>query len=157
MKRLLCSLLILCLVPALAFCVDEVETLTYGHNQFAPLTGAHELTGEPEVTPTSTGAIYSYTVEGVDVGFIVKDGRVSICFCRAKEEFLGEFLSQATSALYNICGADSISYWYPNLFDQFLTARAGNVSETKPFIDKVCIFEMERENGLYTFMAAKLY
>ena len=145
------------MVPALAFCVDEVETLTYGHNQFAPLTGAHELTGEPEVSPTETGAIYTYNVEGVAVGFIVKNDRVSTCFCRAKEESVGEFLSQATSALYNICGADSISYWYPNLFDQFLMARAGIESETKPFIDKVCIFVIERENGVYTFMAAKLY
>ena len=157
MKRLLIFLLILCVVPVIAFGVDEVEVMLYGHNIYASLTGAQEVTGEAEITVNGENTLYSYTVNGVDFGYVVKEGKVKTCFCRAKEENAGELLSQAASALYNICGTDSISYWYVNLFDQFLTARAGKTSETNPYVNNVCMFQIERKNGIYTFIAAILY
>ena len=157
MKRFLCTLMVLCLIPVIAFAVDDIDVMVYGHNIYAALTGAQELTGEPNITKNDDNTVYIYSTGSVDVGFIVKESKVSTCFCRATEENAGEMLSQAASALYNICGTNNISYWYTNLLDQFFKARAGEKTETPPFIENVCMFTLRKENGVYTFLAAKLY
>ena len=158
MKRVLCASLALCLIPFCALGVTDVETMVYGHNIYVAMTGAAELTGVPEQKTTSKGqTIYTYTVNGVDVGFIVKDGMVSSVYCRASEEHTGEMLAQSAAALYNVCGTNNIDYWYFALLDQYLSARSGETTETKPFIKDVCIFEIYKDaQGAYVFLASVL-
>lgn len=159
MKRMIVAIAAAVMIVTPVLAATDLEVMIYGHNTFSSITGAAELAGEPTVfeTKDKTKTIYYFTVNGVDVGFIVKDGTVKSCYCRATEESIGEFLSQSASVLYNICGTESLSYWYPNLLDQFLTARSGETSDIHPFIENICAFEITKENGLYQMIAAKLY
>ena len=157
MKRFVCLLLVLFLAPVCAFGVSDFEVTVYGHNMYSSLTGAKELEGSPSVQVDGERTIYSYDLDGIDVGFFVEEEKVKTFYCRSNENNVGEFISQCASALYNICGAETLSVWYPYLIDQFLNARAGIESETKPFIQGVCIFSMTYSDGIYTFLAVILY
>ena len=140
--------------PALAEL--KPESAVFGHNLYSEVTGAAELTGIPTTKKASTGSIQYYTVNGVDVGFITDEsGSVTTVYCRAKEESAGEFLSQCASALYNIAG-ENVSYWYPRLLEQFISARSGNPTEEKPFIPGVCMFDIKKKGEIYQFLAAIL-
>ena len=158
MKRLIALLLACLLVVPCAFAssVSSVDTMIYGHNLYSDLTGAEELKGTPKTTTKGETSLCYFDVNGVRVGFILKSGKATSFYCIANEENVGEFLSQATSGLYNICGTDSLSYWYVNLFDQFLTARAGRESELNPFIENVCMFNITKKGSEYTFLATIL-
>lgn len=159
MKRILCVLLILCLLPACAFSVSNLETMVIQHNLYNLLTGAAEITGAPtKLGTTKNGIVYQYIVNGVKVGFFVDDDIVKGVYCKATEEYCGELLSQSASILYNICGTETSSYWYPSLLNQFLIARAGTnyKTEERPYIRNVCMFTMTKEDGVYTFLAAIL-
>lgn len=94
----------------------------------------------------------TYNVNGLDVGFGVKNDRVETFFCVGEEENIGEMLSQAAAALYNFAGVENVSYWYPNLLDQLLNARAGTETEKAPFIEGVCIFQLYRNKKQYFFI-----
>lgn len=159
MKKCFCFLLLVCFLPVFAF-ADDVNVIINGHNLYADLTGAAQLEGEPQITTSDkypSRKVYSFTVNGVTVGFTTDNEKVKTFYCKASEENAGELLSQAACALYNMVGTDYLSFWYPRLLDQFLIARAGIVEGNEyPFIEDVLIFYMKKENGIYTFMLSLL-
>ena len=155
MRRFICIFFLFIIVPTLALGAD-LKTMVEGHNDYAMLTGAVELTGKPVEKEGSTSKGYIYHVNGVDVGFIVKEGNVSSCYCIASDENIGEFLSQAASALLNIAGIENVAYCYARLLDQYLMAKIGEESQNYPFIENVVMFYVKKSDGKYTFLAAIL-
>ena len=155
MKKIICLLFIACIFSSCAFAYDDLELDVYNINLYSDMTGATQLTGTPIQSEMKNGATaFVYIVNNVNVGLCYKDDTLTTVYCTADEDSIGEFLSQAASAIYIFKGSDDIWELYANLIDQYFNARAE--AEYDPYLGSDFAFQITKgENNKYNFMILK--
>lgn len=132
MKRFVCSLLVLCLIPVCAFC-DGLESVLANFSVAAKVCGAPELPDSFSRTEKSTFDMLEYRIsDKLITGFMEKDGEISggyvVCLDSA---FQGDFLALSATHVLCMCGTSECVGAYPFLLDMFLDARQGRETTEK--------------------------
>ena len=143
MKRLLCAVLVLILLPVLAVASDFEE-----FNLYASVLGANEL--DPEKSRSSD--VYTqYEQDGCSVGFEMKDGSVSSVFIDGDGV---SFLAYCCAALHIFDPDGSATSNHGQLLTAYLLSKnadeysAGQTTNGKYFF-------VTYADGQYSFMAVK--
>lgn len=148
MKRLLCVLLILFLVPA---CVtgETIDSVLMDFNVAAKICGAPELGSEYNRTSKATFDMLEFVVSSeIITGFTEKGGEISggyvVCLDSAKE---GEFLALCATHFLTFCGYDQMQKAYANILDMFLETRQGKET-TEVVVGNMMIEMFAMKTGL---------
>ena len=154
MKRFICVLLILCLVPLWAFCVSDSDAMIETHNIYCGFCGASKIDSSAKVRTTDEATEYAYYItDKVVVEYHVKNGEVfrMACVCLDESE-IGEFLAQCVTICYVLGGVSSGTVCYDGVLYRYLLARAGNEPEIDPSIPGLLI-DLSKQTFGYLFIA----
>ena len=141
---------VLSVSPALA---DPVSDLVSEHNMNRIMSGAAEITGQPEIEKGR----YVYHLQNVDIVISENDKGISSfsCVC-LNESGVGEFLAQCVTGFYDIGGMEAYIYCGDPLLTDFLAARAGIETESNKSVPGV-LFQVSRVyDGRYIFIVVKV-
>lgn len=132
MKRFVCSLLVLCLIPVCAFC-DGLESVLLDFGVAAKVCGAPELPGSFSRTEKPTFDMLEYRIsDKLITGFMEKNGEISggyvVCLDPALQ---GDFLALSATHVLCMCGTSEGVGAYPYILDMFLDARQGRETTEK--------------------------
>lgn len=130
MKKILCLLLIMCLLPACAF-GDTLADVLESFSVSSDLCGAPELPEGGNRIDKGSFVMIEYRVsDSLITGFMEKDGKISggyaVCLDTALQ---GDFLALCASHAMTVCGISEGVGAYPFILDKFLDARQGRETE----------------------------
>ena len=130
MKRALCLVLILCLLPACGFADGLAELL----DRFAVASGvcgAPELPDESNRIDNGSYCMIEYRISDKLIsGFMEKDGEISGGYAVCLDPSLqGDFLALCASHALTVCGVSEGLDAYTFILDNFLDARQGKETE----------------------------
>lgn len=148
MKRALCLVLLLCLLPACAFGEELAEVLAR-FGIYAELCGAPKLPDTGNRIDQDSYYMIEYPVsEKLISGFMEKEGQISGGFAICLDPALqGDFLALCASHALTICGVSEGLDTYTFILDSFLDARQGK-EPGKTVIGNMMFYIFPMKTGL---------
>ena len=126
MKRIICVLLILCVLPVCAFS-ETLDMSVVLYNSMAEILGISELPKDYNTERQENGKErYTFDIsDSLKCIFAVNNGNVEGCtvVCFYATEYV-EFIAMCMSAAFAVAPDDSLSM-YPGILFQFYDVRAG--------------------------------
>ena len=156
MKRIICFLLILCILPVCALS-DDLRTTVLGHNMYTSVCNAKEITVTPTQEKKGESVYYTYKLtDNIRVHFISDGEEIKSCGCVLLDESeTAEFLAQCVTACYNFGGIADGTNCYDQILYQFLQARSENGIDIGNAVLQSIIFKMEKNKNNYIFFVTR--
>ena len=150
MKKAIAITAALVVISASAL-ADPVAGFISEHNVNRIITGAAEVTGQPE---TDQGR-FVYHLDNVDIVISADDNGIKSFSCVCLDESgVGEFLAQCVTAFYYI-GCESFTTCYAELLSEYIAARSGKETQPNKTIPGI-LFQVTKTGTRYIFIIVKV-
>lgn len=132
---------------------DPVAGFISEHNVNRIITGAAEVTGQPEIVKGKN----LFRLRNIDIILSAADDGIKSFSCVCYDESAtGEFLAQCVTAFYDI-GCESFTDCYAELLSEYLSARSGKETAPNKTIPGVMFQVTKTENPYrYIFIIVKV-
>lgn len=130
MKKVVCLLLILCVLPACAF-GEVLSDVLARFAVYSEMCGAPELPDGANRIDRDSFCMIEYAIsDKLIAGFMERDGEISGGYVVCLDPSLqGDFLALCASHAFTVCGATGAVDAYTFILDGFLESRQGHETE----------------------------
>jgi hypothetical protein len=130
---------------------DPVVGFISEHNVNRIITGAAEVTGQPEIIKGKN----LFRLGNIDIILSADNNGIKSFSCVCYDESAtGEFLAQCVTAFYDI-GCESFTDCYAELLSEYLYARSGKETAPNKMIPGV-MFQVTKTENRYIFIIVKV-